>query len=161
MKTIWCTIAVSLVAGIVVLTVQSEESKQEEKMQPTITCGKQLAEHANLAGSVFNDVNLSGSAFENVNMSKTRMHDINLSDLDLSAAQIGGATFKHIGPPPNKEGKQERQRPVTFEEAMLCDSTFRKVDLSNVKIIDCDVAGMTIDGVLVTDLIAAYKQQQK
>ncbi len=130
-------------------------------MQPTITCGKQLAEHANLAGSVFNDVNLSGSAFENVNLSKTRMHDINLSDLDLSAAQIGGATFKHIGPPPNKEGKQERQRPVTFEEAMLCDSTFRKVDLSNVKIIDCDVTGMTIDGVLVTDLIAAHKHQQK
>jgi uncharacterized protein YjbI with pentapeptide repeats len=120
-------------------------------MKPTITCGKQVAEHANLAGSTFTDVNLS----------KVRMHDINLSDLDLSAAQIGGAKFKHIGLPPSKEGKQERQRPVLFEEATLCDSTFRKVDLSNVKIIDCDVHGMTIDGILVTDLLTAYKNQRK
>jgi RNA polymerase sigma-70 factor (ECF subfamily) len=130
-------------------------------MKPTITCGKQLAEHADLAGSVFSDVNLAGSTFENVNLSKVRMHDINLSDLDLSAAQIGGARFKHIGPPPNKEGQPARQRPVTFEEAMLCDSTFTKVDLSNVKIVDCNLKGMTIDGVLVTDLIASYRAQTK
>ncbi|HUK83862.1 MAG TPA: pentapeptide repeat-containing protein [Verrucomicrobiae bacterium] len=161
MKPGWCAITVSLVAGVAGLTVQSLESKQEDKMKPTITSGKQLAEHANLAGSVFNDVNLAGSTFENVNLSKVRMRDINLSDFDLSAAQIGGARFKHIGPPPNKEGKQERQRAVTFEEGMLCDSTFKKVDLSHVKIIDCDVEGMTIDGVLVTDLIAAYKNQRK
>ena len=143
------------------LSVRPEEATQKEKMKPTITGGKQLAEHANLAGSVFIDVNLAGSAFENANLSKVRMHDINLSDLDLSAAQIGGARFKHIGPPPDKDGKQERQRPVTFEEAALCDSTFRKVDLSNVRIIDCNLEGMTVDGVLLTDLIAAYKAQKK
>ena len=130
-------------------------------MKPTTSSGRQFAEHANFAGSVFNDVNLAGSMFENVNLSNVKMHDINLSDLDLSAAQIGGARFKHIGPPPNKEGKQERQRPVTFEEATLCESTFRKVDLSNVKLIDCDVQGMTVDGILITDLIAAYKAQKK
>jgi hypothetical protein len=72
---------------------------------------------------------------------------------------MGGATFKHIGPPPDKNGKQERQRPVTFEEMMLCDSTFRKVDMSNVQIIDCNLEGMTIDGVPVLDLIAAYQQE--
>ena len=154
-------VAGGLFAGVVVLAVQSQEPKQEDKMKPTIAGGKQVAEHANLAGSVFTDVNLAGSAFENVNLSKVRMHDINLSDLDLSAAQIGGARFKHIGPPTNKEGMQERQRPVTFEEAMLCDSTFTRVDLSNVKIVDCNVKGMTIDGILVTDLITAYKNQRK
>jgi uncharacterized protein YjbI with pentapeptide repeats len=161
MKTVSYALMVALFAGVVVLAVQSQESKQEEKMKPTITCGRQVAEHADLGGSVFTDVNLAGSAFENVNLSKVRMHDINLSDLDLSAAQIGGARFRHIGLPPDKEGKQGRQRAVTFEEATLCDSTFRKVDLSNVKIIECDVRGMTIDGVLVTDLIAAYKGASK
>ena len=74
---------------------------------------------------------------------------------------MGATTFKHIGPPPSKDGKQERQMPVTFEEMMLCDSTFRRVDLSNVRVIDSDVAGMTINGVLVTDLIASYKNQKK
>lgn len=128
-------------------------------MESTIKCGKHLAEHANISGSQFHDVNLSGADFNNVNLSKARFHDINLSDIEVSAVQIGGATFKHIGPPPDKDGKQARQRPVTFEEAMLCDATFRNVDLSNVKIIDCNIQGMTIDGVLATDLLKEYKKR--
>ena len=44
---------------------------------------------------------------------------------------------------------------------MLCDSTFTKVDLSNVKILNCNLEGMTIDGVLVTEMIAAYKKQKQ
>jgi uncharacterized protein YjbI with pentapeptide repeats len=126
-------------------------------MEPTIKCGKQLAEHADISSSKFHDVNLSGADFDDVNLSRARFHNINLSDIQVSAVQIGGATFKHVGPPPDKDGKQARQRPVTFEEATLCDSTFRKVDMSNVKIIDCNIQGMTIDGVLVTDLLKEFK----
>jgi uncharacterized protein YjbI with pentapeptide repeats len=129
-------------------------------MEPTIQSGKQLAQCADLAGSRFENVNLAGAEFENVNLSQARFHDINLSDITISAAQIGGARFKHVGPPPDADGKQERQRPVTFEEMTLCDSTFRAVDLSNVRIVDCDIAGMTIDGVLATALIAAYRREQ-
>jgi hypothetical protein len=44
---------------------------------------------------------------------------------------------------------------------MLCDSTFRKVDLSNVRILECDTTGMTIDGISVTDMVAAYKSLKK
>jgi len=128
-------------------------------MTPTIKCGKHLAEHANIAESQFHDVNLSGADFDDVNLSNTRFHNINFSDIEVSAVQMGGATFKHVGPPPGKDGHQERQRPVTFEEAMLCDSIFRKVDMSNVKIIDCNIQGMTIDGVLLTDLLMEYKEK--
>ena len=153
--------SVSLAAGIAALTAQSGQPEQEQTMKPTITSGKQVALMADISGSVFRDVNLSGSEFENVNMSKTRLHDINMSEVSISAANLGGAHFKHIGPAPDKNGRQERQKAITFEEAMLCDSTFKKVDLSNVKIIDCDLHGMTIDGVLVTDLIAAYKKGRR
>jgi RNA polymerase sigma-70 factor (ECF subfamily) len=130
-------------------------------LKPTITAGKQVALMVAIPGSVFRDVDLSGSAFENVNMSKTRLHDINLTDISISAANLGGAHFKHIGPAPDRNGRQARQKPITFEEAQLCDSTFRKVDMSNVKLIDCDVRGMTIDGVPVTDLLAAYKKSRR
>ena len=41
---------------------------------------------------------------------------------------------------------------------MLCDSVFRKVDLSNVQIIDCNIEGMKIDGVLVTDMLDAHRR---
>jgi len=127
-------------------------------MEPTIKCGKQLAEHVDISSSKFHHVNLCGADFDDVNLCIARFHNINLSDIQVSAVQIGGATFKHVGPPPDKDGKQARQRPVTFEEAMLCDSTFRKVDMSNVKIIDCNIQGMTIDGVLVTDLVKEYER---
>ena len=158
MKRSVCVVTVGLAAGIAVLTAHSARPEPQENLKPTITSGKQVALMADISGSQFRDVNLAGAEFENVNMSRTRMHDINLSDISISAANLGGAHFKHLGPPPDKDGKQERQKAVTFEEAQLCDSTFKKVDLSNVKIIDCNVDGMTIDGVLVTDLIAAYKK---
>ena len=113
----------------------------------------------NMDGTKFSNVCLSNANFENINLSKSRFHDINFSDVTFTAAQIGGTIFKHIGPPPDKDGKQARQRPVTFEEMMLCDSVFRKVDLSNVQVVDCDITGMKIDGILVTDLLEAYGKQ--
>jgi uncharacterized protein YjbI with pentapeptide repeats len=158
MKTSLYLVSVGLAAGIAALTARPGQPVQE---QSTITSGKQIAVNVGISGSLFRDVNLSESEFENVNMSKTRMHDIDLSDVSISAANLGGAHFKHIGPAPAKNGKQERQRAVTFEEAMLCDSTFKKVDMSNVKLVDCNVQGMTIDGVLVTDLIAAHRNAKK
>ena len=128
-------------------------------MDPALKCGKHVVEHANISGSRFHDVNLSETDFDDVNLSRARSHNINLSDIQVSAVQMGGALFKHVGAPPDKDGKQARQRPVTFEEAMLCDSTFRKVDLSNAKLIDCNIEDMTIDGVLVTDLLKEYKRR--
>lgn len=125
-------------------------------MEPTIKSGSHLAESANISGSRFHDVNLSNSEFDDVNMSNVTFHNINLSDISVSAAQIGGAKFKHIGPPPDKNGKQDKQRPVQFEEMMLNDSTFKKVDLSNVEIIDCNIEGMKIDGISVQGMLDAY-----
>jgi uncharacterized protein YjbI with pentapeptide repeats len=119
-----------------------------------------LKDHANLAGSRFRNANLTGAEFDNVNLTNARFHNVNLSNAVITAAQIGGASMKHVGPPPDAEGIQARQRPVRFEEMMLCDSTFRKVDLSNVRISDCDLTGATIDGILVTDLMAAYRKQE-
>jgi len=113
--------------------------------------------HGCVPGWEFEDRNMTGTQFTNINLSGSRFHDINFSDVLFAAAQIGGTTFRHIEPPPCKEGGQERQRPVTFEEGMLCGSTFRRMDMTNVQIVDCDVAGMTIDGILVTDLLTAWK----
>ena len=49
------------------------------------------------------------------------------------------------------------QEPVTFEEAMLCGSTFRRVDLSNVRIIDCKIEGMSVDGISIAKLLKVYR----
>src|SRR5947207_7301614 len=115
-------------------------------------------QHKDISTSRFEDGNLSKSTFENINLTGSRFHDINFSDVSFTAAQIGGTTFKHIGPPP---GSGQKQRPVTFEEATLCDSVFRKVDLSNVKLIDCNIDGMTVDGILLSDLLDEHKRQKR
>ena len=127
-------------------------------MEPTIKCGKHLALHAKLTGSRFEDVCLGDAEFDNVSLVRAKLHNINLSDITVTAAQIGGATFKHIGLPPGSKGKQ---RPLRFEEADLNGTIISKSDLSGVKIEDCNIQGMTIDSIPVADLIATYKQTRK
>jgi uncharacterized protein YjbI with pentapeptide repeats len=112
-----------------------------------------------IAGSEFEDLNMADAQFTNINLSGSKFHDINFSDVHFTAAQIGGTIFKHIGPMPDKDGKQDRQRPVIFEEGMLCYSIFHRMDMRNVKIIDCDITGMTIDGILVTNLLKEWKKR--
>jgi uncharacterized protein YjbI with pentapeptide repeats len=130
-------------------------------MEPTIKCGKQLAENADISGSRFHDVNLEGAEFDDVNLRNATLRNINLSGIRVSAADLGGAHFRHLGPMPRPDGTQDRQQAVTFEEAMLCDSVFRGVDLSGARIEDCNTEGMTIDGVPVADLFAAYRAGRK
>jgi uncharacterized protein YjbI with pentapeptide repeats len=118
---------------------------------------KQMSlKHEDVSSSRFEDLDMSKSDFTGVNLSGSRFHDINFSDVSFAAARIGGTVFKHIGPP---DGSGETQRPITFEEGTLRDSVFRKVDLSNVKLIDCNIQGMTIDGILISDLLDGYKRQ--
>jgi hypothetical protein len=120
--------------------------------------GALSVKHDWIANSEFEDLNMTGSTFKNINLSGATFYDINFSDVTFSAANMGGTFFKHLGPMPDKDSKQERQRLVTFEEAMLCDSTFHWCDLSGVKISECNLDGMMIDGVLVTEMIEAWKK---
>ncbi len=112
-----------------------------------------MAESADLSGSHFMDVNLEDAVFENVNLSRAKFHDINFSDIIVSAAQIGGADFKHIGLPTWAGGPEARQRPLRFDECDLNGSTITNCDLRDVQISDCDITGMKINGVLVEELL--------
>ncbi len=125
-------------------------------MEPTIKCGKHLALHARLTGSRFEDVCLGDAEFDNVNLAGARFHNINFSDITVTAAQIGGATFRHIGLPTDAEGKQ---RPLLFDEADLNGTRFVRCDLSGVEVLGCNIDGMKIDGILVADMLAALRLQ--
>jgi hypothetical protein len=166
-----CVLAVGL--GVAVYVVV-RSGKTETKTPPMVATRQPpapppppvvpvapIVESPTRPGSRFHRVSLVGADFEDVNLTSARFHNANLSNITVTAAQMGGAVFKHVGPPPDPTGKQERQRPVRFEEMMLCESIFMKVDLSNVRLTDCLLTGMTIDGYLVTDLIAAYSHQQQ
>lgn len=127
-------------------------------MEPTIKCGKHLAQHARLSGSRFEDVCLGDAEFDDVNLAGAKFHNINFADVTITAAHFGGATFRHIGLHPGSEG---RQRPLLFDEADLNGTRFAGCDLSAVQIENCNTEGMTIDGIPVADMLAAYRQQKR
>ena len=81
--------------------------------------------------------NLSGSKFDDVNLQGTLFNNINLSE----------STFTDI----NLTGTQ-------VENVNASNVTFHCVKFEGAAIDRCLLDGMTIDGVLVTDLIAAYKK---
>jgi len=128
-------------------------------MEPTIKCGKHFANHCKMTGSRFEDVCLGEAAFDNVNLAGAKFHNINFSNATITAANFGGVTFKHIGPAPDGTGTHPPQKPVSFIEADLNSSRFEKVNLTNVEFNNCNIEGLKIDGILVSDLISEYKEK--
>ncbi len=82
---------------------------------------------------------LSGSAFDDVNMSGMTFHNVNFS----------GAKFDDI----NMSGW--RVHNVNFSGLRLT-----KANLAGAAIKDCRYEGMTIDGIAIEDLLAAYRARE-
>jgi uncharacterized protein YjbI with pentapeptide repeats len=137
------------------------------EIKNAIKCGRYYAKNVNLAKSRFHNVNLSRTDFNDVNLSKAKFnniclaeakfHDINLSDIKVTAVQMGGASFRHVGLPDKSSG---RQRPLKFAECDLNGSTFKKCNLSKVKIMDSNCSRMKINGVAVDKLLKAYNKSR-
>ena len=115
----------------------------------------------NIAGSEFEDIDMSESRFEDINLSGTTFHNINLSDATISATDLDGALFTHIGPPTTEPWDKSIGCVVRFEEAALTGSSFVRANLTNVRLVDCITDGMTIDGIPLADMIAAYKKAKE
>jgi uncharacterized protein YjbI with pentapeptide repeats len=82
------------------------------------------------------DCNLAGSSFTNINLSGARFHDVNLSGATIDDVNLSGWNVQD----------------VNFSGLKITNA-----DLSNAAIAHCLIEGMTIDGIKVTDLLAAYR----
>ncbi|HEY8916331.1 MAG TPA: hypothetical protein VIM87_07820 [Chitinophaga sp.] len=102
---------------------------------------------------LFNDVGLPGAKITNAN----------LSDLEIEGAQLGGAYIHNIGLPPKGHPFYDpaaKQRPLTFEDCYLAGSGIINCNLQDVQVRGCDTQGMTINGIPVQELLAAYEKQK-
>lgn len=102
---------------------------------------------------LFNDVGLPGAKIINAN----------LSDLEIEGAQLGGAYIHNIGMPPKGHPFYDpaaKQRPLKFEDCYLAGSEIINCNLQDVQLRDCDTQGMTINGIPVQELLAAYEKQK-
>ncbi|MBK0379048.1 pentapeptide repeat-containing protein [Mucilaginibacter segetis] len=109
---------------------------------------------ASLNGLMLDDVSAKGASITNAN----------LSDLEIKDAQMGGAYIHNIGMPPEGHpfyDPNAKQRPLRFEDCNLEGTTFADCNLTDVSITDSNTTGMTIDGVLVSELFKAYQSLKK
>jgi uncharacterized protein YjbI with pentapeptide repeats len=82
---------------------------------------------------------LSGSVFDDVNMSGSTFHNINLSGASVDDANMSGWRVNSVN---------------------LSGLRLTKTNLAGASIGDSRYEGMTIDGIPVTAMIAAYKAAQ-
>ncbi len=118
------------------------------------------AKYAHLDGSTFVMLKMSKTTFNDVDLSNLKIVNANLSDLEIEGAQLGGAYIHNIGMPPKDHpayDEKAKQRPLRFEDCELSGSTITNCNLSNVSISDCNTTGMTINGILVEDLLKKYQ----
>ena len=107
--------------------------------------------NSNLENSRFSNCNLSHSKFQNINFRHTLIADLNLSDSRFSLVTLGGVTFSdtNLG---------DENEPLLVERCDLTGSTLIDSNLTNVTIIDCELAGMKINNIPIEDLLKAYEQ---
>ncbi len=114
---------------------------------------KYKVEHKDIAGSEFRHVNMSGTVFEDTDLSGAKFFNINLRGADIGAVDFGGASFSCMN-----TGEGHPKQPAVFNSIELDDCRIQNSFFRNTRIVNCDLTGMTIDGVLVTDMVKAYKK---
>ncbi len=109
-------------------------------------------EHRDIAGSQFRHVNMSGAVFEDVDLSGAKFFNVNLRGAEIGAVDFGGASFSCMN-----TGEDRPRVPAVFNAIEFEDCTIQNSFLRNTKLVNCDLTGMTIDGIPVTDMLEAYK----
>ena len=97
------------------------------------------ADDADLSGSTFHDVRLTGTVIRNADASGLVVENVKLTGARVINVVASG---------------------LVLENADLTGATVTDANLSFLSLTQCTMTGMTIDGIAVTDLLAAYRRAQ-
>ncbi|MBD3921704.1 sigma-70 family RNA polymerase sigma factor [Paenibacillus sp. PR3] len=136
-----------------------QDERMSESQFRRVIMGESGFDDIDMSKANFNNINLESSKFDNINMSKAVFHDINMHlakfdevglwEIEVSNCEMGGAHFHDI----TLQGKAN-----TFERCDLSGTVFLNCNLSNVDIRDCEIAGLTINGVSIDVLLESYNK---
>jgi uncharacterized protein YjbI with pentapeptide repeats len=84
------------------------------------------------------NANLSGAEFLNTNLSSAKFHDVRLANAEFVDVNLSGARF---------------------DDVALTGVVIHNANCSHLSIKDACYEGMLIDGILVTELLRAYRSQ--
>ncbi|GFN33525.1 GNAT family N-acetyltransferase [Paenibacillus xylaniclasticus] len=118
-----------------------------------VNLGRSFYMSCTLQDSKWTDCNFSGTKWTNLNMTHTLLADLRLSGSEIGFVAMDGVLIHdtHLG---------ASRQPMTFERCDLSGALIRDSRLTGVRIEGCDVKGMTIDGIPVENLLAAYREKQ-
>ena len=115
----------------------------------------------NLHQASFSNVNMGSTTFQNINLTRTRITNTNWSNSVIGDSNLSGVEICHV----SLAGaylhdihlkKGDQQQPLVIERCEMKNSTIANSDLRNLSITECHTEGMSIDGILVSDLLKAY-----
>lgn len=145
-----------------------------ERLTENQDLGNAQYENCNMSQTEFYQVNAEGSSFSNSNLIKTHISNCNLShskfqninfrhsffaDLNLSYSKMRLVTLAGVRFMDTNLG--DDKEPISFERCDLQGTTIKNSSLRNMQIADCDITGMTIDGIPVEKLLEVYYQEIK
>ncbi len=109
-----------------------------------------------MSGLQHRRADMSRSHFDGVNLADARFYAVltraTFTDTDLREAVFDDVNLTHT------RFNNINMSGATITNANLSGLTMRGVTLSNTDISDADLTGLKINGVLVTDLFAAYER---
>jgi uncharacterized protein YjbI with pentapeptide repeats len=95
-----------------------------------------VAVDADLSGSTFSDVALRGAAFRGANLSGVVIDNAKMVGVSIKDADLSGAVIENV---------------------KMVEAGIKDANLSGCTIAQCSMDGMTIDGVAVSELFAAWR----
>lgn len=104
-----------------------------------------------LSGSKFRQTDLSGTDFDDVNLKGASFRNVNLRGARFDGVDLGGARFSCVN-----TGEGRPRHPVVFTDVELHGCRFQGGSFAQVEILEADVDGMRIGGILVTEMMKAY-----
>lgn len=99
-----------------------------------------------LQGHSYSRADMSESNFDGVNLASSRFYAV-LSDATFSDTNLVRASFDDVN-----------LGAARFHNINLQCATFDNINFSNARITNANLTGMTINGILVSDLLEAYQK---
>lgn len=117
--------------------------------------------------SDFHGIDMRNTKIAHTNFVNSNWEHINFSNVHVNFIQMGGTVFENIVRP-NAEKSQLSEEPgtdgwvniepVVFQNSDLSTARFERCNLSNMEIKNCNIEGLSVDGILLTDLLEHYKR---
>ena len=116
--------------------------------------------------SKIDNVNMKGSCISYVDMNESVFRNVDFSGGDFAFININGVRFKNTGgadgtPASDVSFDRCTMQKSRFTHVDLSESHFRQVNLSGVKLENCELDGLTINGIDIKPLLASAKSKKQ